>query len=76
MKANRVESLTRLLTGLVLIATFWRRQAGSQTAPSPDSQSSKGQRQALDKARPAEAPFILKNYGARGRGRGRSHRPA
>ena len=60
MKANRVEIVTRLLSGLALIPAFLQPLACSQTAPSPESQSSPSQQQAGGKARPAEAPFILK----------------
>jgi hypothetical protein len=60
MKSNRVEIVTRLLSGLVLIPAFLQPLASSQTAPPPESQSSPSQQQAVDKARSAEAPFILK----------------
>ena len=60
MKANRVQIMTRLLSGLALIPAFLGPQVWSQTAPSPESQSSPGQQQAGAKARSAEAPFILK----------------
>lgn len=60
MNANRVEILTRLISGLALIPVFWQPQACSQTAPSPESQSSPSPQHAVDKERPTEAPFILK----------------
>ncbi len=60
MKANQVEIVTRLLSGLALIPIFWQPQVCSQTAPSPESQSSPSQQQTVDKARPAETPFLLK----------------
>jgi hypothetical protein len=60
MKANRVEIVTRLLSGLALIPIFWWPLACSQTAPSPESPSSSSQQRAGGNARPAEAPFILK----------------
>jgi hypothetical protein len=59
-RCNRVEIVTRLLLALALILVFWQPQACAQTAPSPENQFSPSQQQAVDKARPAEAPFILK----------------